>query len=124
MKRIIAFALALTMCLGMIVSVSAANPFTKKLALVKLIRAMFTKDENEYCIGELNDGVLTLYVSPKGKTGADGTEKSPYATIENARDAIRGIDKSTLNGIDVVIGSGTYHITFVISMNHCSFFFR
>ena len=114
MKRIIAFALALTMCLGMIVSVSAANPFTKKLALVKLIRAMFTKDENEYGIGELNDGVLTLYVSPKGKTGADGTEKSPYATIENARDAIRGIDKSDLNGIDVIIKSGTYNITSTI----------
>jgi len=111
MKRLIAFALALTMCLGMFVSVSAANPFAKKLALVKLIRAMFTKDDNEYSIGELNDGVLTLYVSPKGKADADGTEKNPYATIENARDAIRGIDKSDINGIDVIITSGTYNIS-------------
>ncbi|MBR5252257.1 MAG: right-handed parallel beta-helix repeat-containing protein [Clostridia bacterium] len=114
MKKIIALILALTMCLGMIVSVSAANPFTKKLALVKLIRAMFTKDENEYGIGELNDGVLTLYISPKGKSDADGTEKKPYASIDAAKMAIRGIDKSDLNGIDVVIGSGTYNITSTI----------
>ncbi len=114
MKKIIALMLALTMCLGMIVSVSAANPFIERINLVRLIRAMFAKDENEYGVGELKEGVLTLYVSTKGKADADGTEKNPYASIENARDAIRGIDKSKLSGIDVIIGSGTYNITSTI----------
>ena len=110
MKRIIAFALALTMIFGMIVSVSAANPFIERINLVRLIRSMFAKDDNGYGIGELEDGVLTLYVAVKGKDDADGTEKNPYASVEAARDAIREIDKSDLSGIDVIITGGTYQM--------------
>ena len=45
MKKIIALVLALTMCLGMVVSASAMSPFVKRLTLAKLIRAMFSQDE-------------------------------------------------------------------------------
>ncbi len=110
MKKLIAFALALTMCLGMIVSVSAISPFAKKLALVKLIRTMFAKDDNEYEIGELDGGILTVYVAVNGKKDADGSKKNPYPTIEAARDAIREIDKTELDGIDVHVTSGTYTV--------------
>ena len=46
MKKVIAFALAIVMMLSMIVSVSAIRPIVKKLALVKLIHTLFTKDPN------------------------------------------------------------------------------
>ena len=111
MKKIIALVLALTIMLGMIVSTSAANPFVKKLNLVRLIKMMFTQSDDEYEIGEIKNGVLTVYVSANGKKDADGTKKNPFDTIETARDAIRGIDKTSLKGIDVVIGAGTYFIT-------------
>ncbi|MBE6617929.1 MAG: right-handed parallel beta-helix repeat-containing protein [Ruminococcaceae bacterium] len=113
MKRIIALVLVLCMALGMVVSVSAvpASDFTRTLNLVRLIRAIFAKDdETSPAYGELEDGILTIYVDAKGKSGAKGTEKTPMASIEEARDAIRTLDKSDFDGIDVVIKSGTYKI--------------
>ncbi|MBE6627277.1 MAG: hypothetical protein E7628_08920, partial [Ruminococcaceae bacterium] len=77
MKKIIALVLVLCMCFGMIVSVSAASPFAKRLNLVRLIRAMFASDDEDYGIGEVKDDVLTVYVAPNGKKGADGTAKNP-----------------------------------------------
>ena len=107
MKKIIALVLVLCMCFGMIVSVSAASPFAKRLNLVRLIRAMFASDDEDYGIGEVKDDVLTVYVAPNGKKGADGTAKNP-TTLEAARDAVRGISKSGLNGIDIVLAAGEY----------------
>ncbi len=111
MKKIIAFILVLCMTFGTVISVSAADPFVKRLNLVRLIRAMFAQGDSDYGIGEYADGVLTVYVATNGKADADGSEKKPYATIEAARDAIRQIDKTGLDGIDVVIGAGIYYIT-------------
>lgn len=68
-------------------------------------------EDDGYDIGSLSDGVLTVYVAQSGKQNADGTAKDPFPTLEAARDAIRAVDKSGLNGIDVIIESGTYHIT-------------
>ncbi|MBE6617388.1 MAG: right-handed parallel beta-helix repeat-containing protein [Ruminococcaceae bacterium] len=114
MKRIIALVLVLCMALGMVVSVSAAPSasFTRTLNLVRLIRTLFQKDEEEApTVGELEDGILTVYVSAKGKSGADGTEKNPFGTITAARDAIRDLDKSDFDGITVLVKAGTYSIT-------------
>jgi len=110
MKRIIALLLAFVMCFGMIVSVSAASPFVKRLNLVRLIRTMFSSNDEAPEIGEIKDGKLIVYVAADGKTDASGTEKSPFATIEAARDAIRDVNKDGLKGIDVVIKAGTYTI--------------
>ncbi|MBP3377460.1 MAG: hypothetical protein J6L96_01800 [Clostridia bacterium] len=46
MKKIIALILVLCMTLGMVVSVSAMNPFAKRLNLVRLIRIMFAPNDN------------------------------------------------------------------------------
>ena len=108
MKKIIAFILVLCMTFGTVISVSAADPFVKRLGLVRLIRAMFAQGDSDYGIGEYNDGVLTVYVATNGKADADGSEKKPYATIEAARDAIRQIDKTGLDGINVIVKSGIY----------------
>lgn len=110
MKKIIALILVLCMTLGMIVSVSAANPFIKRLSLARLIRGMFASDDIDYGIGEVKDDILTVYVAPNGKKNADGTAKNPYATIEAARDAVRGVDKTDLDGINVVLTAGEYKI--------------
>ena len=111
MKRIIAFILVLCMTAGMIISVSADSPFAKRLNLVRLIRTMFASDEDAPEFGELDDGKLIIYVATNGKKDADGTKKAPFATIEAARDAIRTMDKSRFDGIDVVITKGTYSIS-------------
>ena len=116
MKKIISLILAISMCLGMIISVSAANPFESRLNLVRLIKMMFGADENEPEIGKLDDGKLIVYVDDNGKKGADGKEKTPFATITAARDAIRTIDKTQYKGIDVVIKAGTYPITEAITL--------
>lgn len=84
--------------------------FAEKLNLFRIIRIMLFEDDG-YDIGSLSDGVLTVYVAQSGKQNADGTAKDPFPTLEAARDAIRAVDKSGLNGIDVIIESGTYHIT-------------
>ena len=114
MKKIIALVLALCMSLGMIVSVSAANPFVQRLNLVRLIRAMFSSDD-VYEIGEVKNGVLTVYVAVNGKKDADGTKKNP-TTLESARDAIREIDKTNLRGVDVVLTAGEYVLTETFSL--------
>ncbi len=116
MKRIIALVLALTMCFGMIISVSAASPFVKRLNLVRLIRTMFASNEDAPEFGELEDGKLIVYVAENGKKDATGTEKAPFATITAARDAIRTMDKSQFKGIDVVVKKGTYAVTEAITL--------
>ncbi|MBE6617700.1 MAG: right-handed parallel beta-helix repeat-containing protein [Ruminococcaceae bacterium] len=112
MKRILAIILVLCMTLGMVVSVSAApsTPFSRALNLVRLIRAMFADDDEDYGIGELKDDVLTVYVATNGKKDANGTKNNPYATIIAARDALRKINKNGLDGIDIVVKSGVYPI--------------
>ncbi|MBE6617389.1 MAG: right-handed parallel beta-helix repeat-containing protein [Ruminococcaceae bacterium] len=114
MKRTVALILTICMMLGTVVSVSAAPSasFTRTLNLVRLIRTLFQKDEDEGpSIGKLEDGILTVYVSEKGKSDANGTEKNPFGTITAARDAIRTLDKSEFDGITVLVKSGTYTIT-------------
>ena len=108
MKRIIAFVLVLCMTFGMIITVSAENPFAKRLGLVRLIRAMFGSNGTDYGIGEYDNGILTVYVSTKGKGDSDGSGKKPYVTVEAARDAIREVDKTGLSGINVIVKKGFY----------------
>ncbi len=115
MKKIIALVLVISMALGMIVSVSAASPFEKRLNLVRLIKMMFSSDEDAPEFGEAKDGKLIIYVAPNGKKDAKGTEKAPLDSISTARDIIRSINKSSLKGIDVIVKSGTYSITEAIA---------
>ena len=63
MKKALALVLALVMCFGLIVSVSAAGPFEKRLNLVRLIKMMFAIDEDAPEFGEIKDGktIAALY---------------------------------------------------------------
>ena len=61
-------------------------------------------------------GILTLYVSAGAAASvADGTAERPFATIEEARDCIRDLDRSGLRGIIVDIAEGSYDIKETIS---------
>ncbi len=51
----------------------------------------------------------TLYVSTDGRDNGDGTEQNPFQTIEQARDAVRTLDK-TKGDIVVKIAGGTYYL--------------
>ncbi|MCQ2477470.1 MAG: hypothetical protein MJ125_06540 [Clostridia bacterium] len=51
-----------------------------------------------------------FYVSPDGNDENDGSFDSPFATVERARDAVRSIDKTGLDGITVAIKAGDYRI--------------
>ena len=111
MKKLISLILATSMIFGMIVSTSAASPFEKRLSLVRLIKMLFSSDEDAPEFGELKDGILTVYVATNGKKDADGTKKNPFPTITAARDAIRALDKSAFDGITVLVTAGVYSIT-------------
>ena len=52
-----------------------------------------------------------FYVSTDGNDNNDGSFESPFATIEKARDTIRGVDKSELDGITVAIKAGDYRVS-------------
>jgi hypothetical protein len=61
-------------------------------------------------LGILSKKVLTLYVSTSGTASGDGSKTNPFANIEAARDSIRLIDKTALDGINVIIKKGVYII--------------
>lgn len=52
-----------------------------------------------------------IYVSPDGDDSFDGSFDKPFATIEKARDTVRKMDKSSLEGITVAIKAGDYRVT-------------
>lgn len=51
-----------------------------------------------------------LYVAPWGRDGASGTEEDPFATIEQARDSIRGMESLPEGGVTVYLRSGSYYV--------------
>ena len=61
-------------------------------------------------LGILSKKVVTLYVSTSGTASGDGSKTNPFASVEAARDAIRQIDKTALDGINVIIKNGVYII--------------
>ncbi|GGJ40491.1 right-handed parallel beta-helix repeat-containing protein [Streptomyces brasiliensis] len=58
---------------------------------------------------QADDGAaqLTVFVSPDGRAGAVGTEKDPFATVEQARDALAGRTDSHHRGT-VYLRGGVY----------------
>lgn len=52
-----------------------------------------------------------FYVSPDGNDQNDGSIDHPFATVEKARDAVRSIDRTGLDGITVAIKAGDYRIS-------------
>lgn len=52
-----------------------------------------------------------FYVSPDGSDSNNGSINAPFATIEKARDAVRGLDKSSREGITVAVKAGDYRVS-------------
>lgn len=61
---------------------------------------------------------LEFYVSPQGEAGSLGTQASPFASIQEARDAVRALDDSQRNQ-DIVIwlAGGTYTLAETLVLN-------
>ncbi len=52
-----------------------------------------------------------LYVAPDGSDENDGSKDAPFATIEKARDTVRGMDKTGKTGITVAVKAGEYRVS-------------
>ncbi|MBQ7599624.1 MAG: S-layer homology domain-containing protein [Clostridia bacterium] len=53
-----------------------------------------------------------VFVSPDADASvADGSESKPYRTLDAAREAVRAIDRSRYQGINVILKSGVYPLT-------------
>ncbi len=64
--------------------------------------------------GVHRNAAYTLYVSTDGRDDGHGTEQNPFRTIEQARDAVRDLDK-TNGDIVVKIAGGTYYLDSTIA---------
>ncbi|MEN6403805.1 MAG: PDZ domain-containing protein, partial [Armatimonadia bacterium] len=53
---------------------------------------------------------LTLYVSPDGNDGFEGTKKRPLATLAGARDAVRASGMAGKTEVRVEFAPGTYRL--------------
>lgn len=59
---------------------------------------------------DINNVAYHLYISAQGDDGiADGSSEKPFATLQSAKEYIRGLDK-TNGDIIVEIGDGTYYL--------------
>ena len=58
-----------------------------------------------------------FYVSPTGSDSGDGSESSPFASIEAARDAVRKINGSMSGDINVYLHGGDYRVTSAIEFD-------
>ena len=54
-----------------------------------------------------------FYVSPDGSDENDGSFEKPFATLEKARDAVRGLDKTGKTGVTVALKVGEYRVSTV-----------
>lgn len=77
--------------------------------------ASFSRAARQTDLPELPAPAMTFHVAPQGSDANDGSECSPFATLERARAAIRAVKKSNggtppKGGITVVIEPGDYRI--------------
>ncbi len=90
----------------------------KRLALLLVAVAMaFTCVACSAPAGTVTpDGVTVFYVSPDAK-GGNGTLEAPFGSIEEARDAVRKINKNMTADITVYLRGGDYRITEAIEFD-------
>ncbi|MFI7227273.1 right-handed parallel beta-helix repeat-containing protein [Nonomuraea angiospora] len=62
------------------------------------------------------DAPLTVYVSPDGRDGARGTKQDPFATVEQARDALAGRTSARSPGV-VRIRGGVYRTSRTVQLS-------
>ncbi len=64
---------------------------------------------------------VVFHVAPTGRDTADGSEQSPFPTLERARDAVRALKKSRggrfpEGGVKVMIGGGSYPVERAVAL--------
>jgi len=62
-------------------------------------------------------GGAEFHVSPAGNDANPGTLAKPFATIQKARDAVRKVNRSMKNDINVFIHKGTYYLKKPIALD-------
>lgn len=61
-------------------------------------------------VDRLERGGAALYVSPQGSDSNPGTEKEPFATLEQAQQAVREAKSGATGPVTVYVREGTYYL--------------
>ncbi len=65
-----------------------------------------------------NTNAIDFHVSPSGNDAAEGTMSAPFKTLEQAQRAVRGVNKSMSEDINVILHEGTYQLTSTLHLTN------
>ncbi len=65
-----------------------------------------------------NANAIDFHVSPSGNDAAEGTMAAPFKTLEQAQRAVRGVNKSMSEDINVYLHEGTYQLSSTLHMSN------
>ncbi len=65
-----------------------------------------------------NANAIDFHVSPSGNDAGEGTMTSPFKTLEQAQRAVRGVNKSMSEDINVYLHEGTYQLTSTLRLSN------
>lgn len=66
----------------------------------------------------INANAIDFHVSPNGNDAAEGTLTAPFKTLERAQRAVRGVNKSMSEDINVYLHEGTYQLTSTLRLSN------
>ncbi|MEE1063285.1 MAG: carbohydrate-binding protein [Paludibacteraceae bacterium] len=65
-----------------------------------------------------NVNAIDFHVSPSGNDAGEGTLTAPFKTLEQAQRAVRGVNKSMKEDINVYLHEGTYQLTSTLRLSN------
>ncbi len=65
-----------------------------------------------------NANAIDFHVSPSGNDAGEGTLTAPFKTLEQAQRAVRGVNKSMKEDINVYLHEGTYQLTSTLRLSN------
>lgn len=65
-----------------------------------------------------NANAIDFHVSPNGNDAAEGTLTAPFKTLERAQRAVRGVNKSMSEDINVYLHEGTYQLASTLRLSN------
>lgn len=66
----------------------------------------------------INANAIDYHVSPSGNDAAEGTLTAPFKTLERAQRAVRGVNKSMSEDINVYLHEGTYQLASTLRLSN------
>lgn len=66
----------------------------------------------------INANAIDFHVSPNGNDAAEGTLTAPFKTLEQAQRAVRGVNKSMSEDINVYLHEGTYQLARTLHLSN------